>query len=436
MNHARKVVLAVLAALALLLTTVSTATSSVAAPVGEHAASSTPSVARQGGAVGRVRGEIRGPQPGAPKVKMAWFRADWTYLGAKKVYAGGYSLTLPPGTYHLQFTDQRPAYDTKKYAPADATVTVRAGRTTARSVKMRVGASIGGVAKAGGKVAPGARIVAANTSERSWETSADKQGNFALGGLPAGTYSVFTYDRSSTWVGKSTYAPKLKLGTYTPVKINLTTKAGTLILDLYTGESSWRGKAFLTAVSKATGQFWTARAGNGSVTFRGLAPGRYTVVVPNLGNYLGTTVRVGSQVRPGRAAFGSVRLTKRAGWVTGRLVDGRHPNVGLGGAEVRLLDRNGSVIGFATSRDSGRFTIDGALGAQAGARIVAGPPVGNPYLGQGTSYCKYGKASRAPITVRNGRQTEIGSLAMPHLPDAQQDGPQCRRTPTSARSAA
>ena len=54
---------------------------------------------------------------------MTWFTADWTYLGSRKAHGGGYSLALEPGTYHLQFTDQRPAYDVEKYYPADVTVT-------------------------------------------------------------------------------------------------------------------------------------------------------------------------------------------------------------------------------------------------------------------------------------------------------------------------
>ena len=52
-------------------------------------------------------------------------RPDWNYIGQKAANGGGYSLSLPPGTYHLQFVDQRPSYDVTRYAPTDVKVTVR-----------------------------------------------------------------------------------------------------------------------------------------------------------------------------------------------------------------------------------------------------------------------------------------------------------------------
>ena len=60
-------------------------------------------------------------------------------------------------------------------------------------------------------------------------------GNFALGGLPPGNYSVFTYDRKGDVVDKSLYLPKLKGSAYHPVSINLRKRAGGLLVDLYAG---------------------------------------------------------------------------------------------------------------------------------------------------------------------------------------------------------
>ena len=161
---------------------------------------------------GRVRGAIVGPGDKSPKVKVSWFAEDWTYLGARKANGGGYSLVLPAGTYHLQFTDSRPAYDVEKFAPADVLVTVSDGATTVKNVKMRRGASIGGTVRAGGKPAAGARVVAANKERNSFETTANAQGQFALGGLPAGSYSVFTYDKRKVFVGKSPTCPSSRPG--------------------------------------------------------------------------------------------------------------------------------------------------------------------------------------------------------------------------------
>src|SRR3954470_5219304 len=73
---------------------------------------------------GLANGNI-GCSGACPQMKMLWFDQNWKYLGAKKVNGGGYSIWLSPGTYHLQFVDQRPAYDISKFAPTDIKVTVR-----------------------------------------------------------------------------------------------------------------------------------------------------------------------------------------------------------------------------------------------------------------------------------------------------------------------
>ena len=59
-----------------------------------------------------------------------------------------------------------------------------------------------------GRLPRGARVVAANKEQNSFETTANAQGQYALGGLPPGSYSVFTYDKRKSWVGKSTYLPE------------------------------------------------------------------------------------------------------------------------------------------------------------------------------------------------------------------------------------
>lgn len=412
------VLVALLGALVGLATLVAPATAAPSSGAAEHSS--------ERAVTSKVRGQVMGPRgTSAPRVRVSWFTKDWTYLGSRKATAGGYSLTLRPGTYRLQFTDLRPTYDLDRFAPADVTVTVVAGRTTVKNVRMRPGAAIGGRVKAGGKPAAGARVVAANKDERSWETTADKKGNYALGGLPAGTYSIFTYDRRGRWVGKSTYIRKLATGAYKAVDVNLTKRAGSLIVDLYVGDSVFNGKAFPTAVSNATGQFWTAKAARGSVTFKGLYPGTYTIHVPALGNYFAATVKVKSKVRPGRASFGSVRLTKRGAWVTGAVVDGNDPSYPLPGAQVRLYNAGGDLVDTTTSNANGRFVLDGLIATQSGMRVVAGPAPTSPYLGQGTHYCKYGTGIVADIAVTTNRQREIGDVALPHLPDDQQDGVQC-----------
>src|SRR5437868_1041780 len=96
---------------------------------------------------GVVTGVLKFPQKDHPKVQMLWFDQNWNYLGRKAAGGGSYAINLDPGTYHLQFVDQRPAYDITKYAPTDVRVTVRAGDPTIRNVKMTHGGYVTGTIK-------------------------------------------------------------------------------------------------------------------------------------------------------------------------------------------------------------------------------------------------------------------------------------------------
>ncbi|GAB2778400.1 hypothetical protein GCM10027020_34930 [Nocardioides salsibiostraticola] len=372
---------------------------------------------------GRVRGEILQVGGGpAPTVKVLWFTRDWTYLGARTARGGGYSLSLNDGKYYLQFIDQTPSYDVTKNRPTTVRVIVRAGRTTIKTVKLRRGASLGGQIRAGGRVAKGARVVAANTLEQSFETKADKQGRFALGGLPPGKYSVFTYDRKKSFVAKSLYLGRIKGSRFRSVKIVLNKRAGNLLVDLYAGDSRLRGRPYITAVSRTTGQFWTARAKRGSITFRGLYPGKYYLQVPGVDNYFPARLTVpGAKVRSGRTAFGSVRLTRRGAWVEGTVVDGSDTSHRLYGATVRLLDSSGREVGRTTSGRDGRFLFDGQIATQSGMTVIAGPGPDSIYLDN----CVYDPAQVGSIGATAGQRTELGNVAMPRSAGPEQPS-QCR----------
>lgn len=401
----------------------SSATTSTAVP---SAMSAAAAAAAQ---TGQVRGEIlqagRGP---VPKVKVLWFASDWTYLGARRA-TGAYSLTLPAGRYFLQFVDQRPAYDVAKSSPTTVSVVVRPAATTMKTVRMRRGGAIGGTVRAGGRPAGGARIVAANPQQQSFEVTADRSGRFALGGLPPGSYSVFTYDRTQRFVGRSTYLRRVRAASYTPVDIALKRRAGALLVDLYTGQQRYQGIAYVTAVSRSTGQFWTQKASGGSVTFTGLHPGRYDLQVPGTGAWLGATVRPTVQVRSGRTAFASARLTRRGASVTGRVVDANRTANPLAGAVVRLLDARGAELTRTTSKADGSFALVGQMLTQQGVSVVAGPGASSPYLGSGVSYCKYTARRVAGLALRTGLTTDVGVVGLPHLANGQQDGVQCYTLP-------
>lgn len=364
----------------------------------------------------QVVGQITGPQAKLPKITMRWFTKDWTYLGQKKVSKDIYTLSLAPGTYHLQFVDNRPAYDVTKYAPADITVTIK-DRKIQRNVRMQRGAAVTGTVKAGGRALGGARVVAANTYEQSYETKANGAGQFAIGGLPSGKYSVFTYDRTGTWVDKSTFAGKVQRGKAVNVAIKLKKKGGSLLVDLFHGDGRRAsGKFAVTAISKKTGQWWTETARSGKVTFRGLYPGSYTLVAPGNGDWLARTGPIqGAKVRAGRADLASRFVwTQRGASVSGRIVDAEDPGFGLGGAQVLLFDKTGRQVGSTLASASGAFRFGGQLTTQTGMAIVALPkPNGGGWMTTRDSYCLFTRVQEGGVSVATNRDRAVGVLLLP-----------------------
>lgn len=405
--------LALLAAMLLVL-----APSAHAAHTGR--AAHTASAARSA-VTGRVLGEISG-KDGVNKIRMTWFTQDWHYLGKRKVNRGAYSLSLRPGTYWIQFTDRRPTYDVTKYAPSDIKVRVRAHKTTIKRVVMRRGAAITGIVTAGGKPARGARLVAANTAEQSFEVKANKQGQFALGGLPAGSYSVFTYERTSQWTGKSSYVPGLKPGDVADIAIQQTKHAGKLLVLLSAGGKTIHKPVFVTAISRATGQFWTERSTrDGSVSFDGLFRGRYRLVMPGVGDYLARNGNVTkAKVRANHLAIGTFNLTRRGASVEGIVVDKEDPSYPLPGAAVLLVNKTGDTIGEDVTNSDGHFSFGGAITTQSGLTVVAQPGGYTAYLGEDTHYCLYGRTTSDRFSVRTGRSSDIGAIELAHLPKAEQ----------------
>ena len=367
---------------------------------------------------GIVRGSIGLPHRDHPKIQVLWFDRSWNYLGRRAATGNGYSLTLPAGTYRLQFVDRRPSYRIDKYAPTDVTVTVRANALTTRNVKMRRGGFITGTIRNGrNKPAAGARVAAANRAENSFETKANKRGEFAIGGLAKGVYSVFVWDRARRWVDKSTFAGRIRPGRGEHLRIRLRRPAGTLTTYLFTPDGLLPGKTSVTVTSKATGQWWTARAKRGTVRFRGLHPGRYTLKFDGSGPWLPATLRVRkAKVRSNRAAFGSVRLTRRGGWVTGTVVDAADPTRparAIAGARVSLRTAAGREVASTTSSPNGAFTLSGPLTTQSGMSVVVTPREGDDSWLQGQDWCMFSSGTRTAVSLTTGRATDLGPVPLP-----------------------
>lgn len=427
----RSTLVAVLVALliAVLATGVDAARAGTGAPSGTTAAAETARTT----ATGRVWGAVVGPDGDVPEVDVRIFAADWSYLRATRARGGAFSLRLAPGTYHLQFADRRPSYDISKYAPTDRTVTVTAGGSRFVSVRMQRGGFLYGTAYAGGALAKYATIKATNRYEQTYTTKADGRGRFALGGLPRTRYYVFTYDRTHTWVGPGIGTGRIDPGDGRGITPRLSTRAGRLIVGVDAGGQAVRGTV-VTAVSRRTGQFWTASARRGLVSFSGLAPGRYVLHVGGYGDWFGTTARPAVRVRSGKVAVTHVSLTRRGAQVTGRIVDAARPSVPLAEVQVLLYDAQGRQVGVRRTGSDGRFTFGGQLTTQTGMIVVAQPDPanGSDFLGVEPNRCRFTRAQTAPFGVVTGEVRGLADLALPHA--TTQDRPSC--LPASASPSA
>lgn len=387
-------------------------------------AAAAPSAARSA-TKGTVTGQIK--VNGKVPIRMRWFTSEWQFINERSVKGDIYSLPLAPGTYYVQFVDQRPAYDLDKFAPTDIKVTIRAGKTIQKDVRMQRGAGITGTVKAGGKAAGGAQVVAANSNQQSFPVKANDKGQFALGGLPDGSYSVFVYDRTKTWVGKSTFVRGLRSGGVKNIAPNLTTKAGSLRVELEAGGRKMGQKTFVTAVSKATGQFWTTKASRGVAIFKGLYPGGYTMVAPGVGDYLPEE----GPIRNARVRSGGADLVSTFEWthlgasVVGTVYDEVYPDFALAQVVVLLFNEDGAKIGQATTASDGSFRISGPIPTQKNVTLQIQPGGGNPpYLSTFKNYyCKFTTSQQSGIGLVEGEELAVGDLQLPQLPQEEQDDP-------------
>ncbi|GAA1165466.1 hypothetical protein [Nocardioides aquiterrae] len=373
-----------------------------------------------------VYGAIKCPKLSkCPGMKVLWFDKNWNYLGTARANGGGYSLRLAPGGYHLQFVDQRPAYDTSKYAPTDIAVTV--GRhTVSKSVTMKPGAAITGLAQAGGKPLRNARIVAANKSEQSFATTANKKGQFAVGGLPAGQYCLFTYDKAKKHVGKCTWVGGVNFGQVKDSRVTLTKTAGNLTVFLKTRDGGRAPASTVTVTSRTTGQWWSTKARDGKAVLRGLYPGRYNLKYDGGGIWLGATGVVhGGSVRPQRMAFGDFTVPKRGAWVTGAVVDGGAPSYPMADAQLRLFDAAGRLVASATSDSDGNFRLQGQLTTQDGMTILVDPKANSGGWMQGAMWCKFDEGTFEPVSVTTGVETYVGDIQLPRSTGSDQTA-ECR----------
>ncbi len=260
-----------------------------------------------------------------------------------------------------------------KLAPTTVEVGVTAASTTQRTVRLTPGAAIGGTVRAGragGPEGPRGRrphrpAGLRDDRRQPRPVRARRAARGQLLGLHLRPRR--SLHRRQLWL------PRLRAGRYTAVDLALRTRAGTLQVDVYAGGAPAVGTGYVTAVSLRTGQYWVARMVRGSVTFAGVAPGRYRLLVPGAGDWLGTTATPPQAVRSGRAAFATVRLTQQGAGVTGRLVDAHRSGVALADGEVRPARRHRRGARHRDHRRRRHFRLGGQLTTRTDLRVVVGP---------------------------------------------------------------
>lgn len=358
------------------------------------------------GGVGKITGQVRAPgsPQGIGKLQVSLFDRNWNFIRKRSADRSGVFTfgSMSPGVYWVQVSDRRPVY-ARKYATTDVRVRVRAGRTAVPIIRARPGAKITGTVRAGGRVAPRARLVAVSGSGSTTEVLADGQGRFALAGLAAGNYSVFAYDRAKRYTGGSLWVPGLEAGGARHTAIDLRTRAGVLVVDLYAGRKPLRQRVWVTAVNRRTGQYWVARSRRGQVTLAGLHPGRYRLSVPGAGNHLSRTGNIG-RIGAGGFRITSFRLNKRGGWFTGSAVDGTD-STGLKGVTVSVYDSAGSLRARTRTRKGGTFRVGGSFGNEKQLTVVLEVP-------SGVAGRKYKKVVLTGKRSVAGRGIALGSIAM------------------------
>lgn len=262
----------------------------------------------------QIFGRVTDASTAAPigSVKVLLFDANFGYVRQTHVRANGvYQMTSPgPGSYHLQFIDGRPAYNTKAYA-ARLDVRIRvASAAVQKNVRLHRGGAIGGTIKVKGQRAANASIRAISNGGQVITTNANKRGEYALGGLAKDDYRVFAYDVKNRRVGKSKLVRSVKLRSFRKVSFNLKTKPAAIRGFLTVNGAPVRGIAFVTAVNKKTGEFWVQKVSAGNLSLRGLTPGPYKLQVPDTASYVGGTFNLGT-IRAGARRNTTISLAAR-----------------------------------------------------------------------------------------------------------------------------
>lgn len=113
------------------------------------------------------------------------------------------------------------------------------------------------------------------------------------------------------------------------------------------------------------------------------------------------------------------------GVLQGRIVDGADPAVALSGAQVRLLDRDGHLVGRTRTERSGYFAFEGLASADGLQLVVRPAPASHDHL----------RLQLTGLTVVDGAWRDLGDLPLP-VNDQPRHAPRLRSGATEFGSSA
>ncbi|WP_342045359.1 carboxypeptidase regulatory-like domain-containing protein, partial [Bacillus sp. OTU530] len=193
--------------------------------------------------------------------------------------------------------------------------------------------------------------------------STDINGNYSIGNIPPGTFSVVvTAPNFSTVTSGITLTPG---ETVSGVNIQLQPDPGSIagqVIDQ--NENPINGVTII--VRKGDGSFVTSVLTSpfGNYVVDGLAPGSYTVIA-NKDNF--STESVGVIVISDQTTAANLTLTSVVGDVSGRVVDLNGNPVTGNNIQVKLLDSSGLVLRSFVAESDGTFSV---LGLSAGRYFI------------------------------------------------------------------
>lgn len=355
------------------------------------------------------------------RVTVRLFSVDasggWAYRTSVKASSrGDFELAeVRPGRYVLQFVDTRPSWDKTKHVTTDVKATVPdTGATVRVNGFMPRGAYLYGTVrtrKGPGRSAIVRAVRDGDTTGTVYSVRADRSGGYCLGGLPTGRYTVFGYDAAKTWSAKPRRAHLSRLGQGKGVGFAMNTRAGRYSGRIRAGGISLSESPFVTAVNRSTGQFYVVQVFSGNlVSLRGLAPGRYSLMVPGVDHYLGRTFSLPA-VRAGRTtAAGHLDLTRQGGLLTGQVVDAGTKKA-LPGVEVTIYDKYDHPFDTVRTNAAGWFTVGGSIPDSddpASLTIRARNPIDE---------IRYVERARiGPYVLTAGSTAQVGTIALTRVP--------------------